>query len=158
MDTLDKRLLLEAIIEKLEAQLQTIVDSALFAKEASTNEESKAENKYDTRGLEASYLASGQAQRAEELREKIFYIKKNQPQVFTKNIPIGETALVKVLIDEKQEKHFFLISIGGLEIIMNETLVQTLSFNAPLGQLLMGQFVGDEILFKKYTYEILEVD
>jgi len=157
MDSIDKNRLLEIIIEKLEAQLETTVESALFAKEASTNEESKAENKYDTRGLEASYLASGQAQRAEKLREKIYHIKKIRPLTFSKEMPIAETALIKVLIDDKQEKYFFLISVGGLEISIDGILIQTLSFDAPLGQLLIGHFVDDEVSFKSHIYEILEI-
>ncbi len=157
MKHFNKQQLLKEIIQKLEAQLQTTVDSALFAKEASTNEESKAENKYDTRGLEASYLASGQAQRAKELREKIFHIKKIEPRLFSKNEPISETALVRVSVNDQQEKYFFLISIGGIEMNSNGTLVQTLSFDAPLGQLLLGQFAADEFQFKNHLYEILEV-
>ena len=157
MKPIDKNMLLRSIIEKLENQLVSTVESARFAKEASTNEESKAENKYDTRGLEASYLASGQAQRAQELREKIFHIKKIEVRDFSKNEPIAETALVKVLINEEKEKYFFLISIGGIEIDSKGTLIQTLSFDAPLGQLLMGQSTGDEFQFKNHLYEILEV-
>ena len=37
--------------------------------EAATNEESKAENKYDTRGLEASYMAQAQSLRVSELKK-----------------------------------------------------------------------------------------
>ena len=35
-------------------------------REEATDEQSKAENKYDTRGLEASYLARGQSRQARE--------------------------------------------------------------------------------------------
>jgi hypothetical protein len=39
------------------------------AHETATHEENIAENKYDTLGLEAAYLATGQARRAEAIRQ-----------------------------------------------------------------------------------------
>ena len=68
---MNKKALIELVLIELKRQHQTLFNSALEAKSAATDEESKAENKYDTRGLEASYLAGAQAKRTTELEETI---------------------------------------------------------------------------------------
>ena len=53
---MDKQSLHQALLMRLRADLELLERAAHTAREAATHEESKAENKYDTRGLEASYL------------------------------------------------------------------------------------------------------
>ena len=55
------------IIDKLQADLAVAKDALKASHEAATHAESKAENKYDTRGLEAAYLADGQRKRVHEI-------------------------------------------------------------------------------------------
>ena len=61
MPTLNKAQLLHQVIAHLETALSQAQQAAQTAYEAATDEENIAENKYDTLGLEASYLATGQA-------------------------------------------------------------------------------------------------
>src|SRR4051812_31278987 len=56
-----KEELVKAIIAKLNHNLGILERAARAAHAEATHESSKAENKYDTRGLEASYLAGGQS-------------------------------------------------------------------------------------------------
>ena len=65
---MDKLLLQQQVCRRLADDLALLLAAAEDARQAATHEESKAENKYDTRGLEASYLAAGQARRAAEIR------------------------------------------------------------------------------------------
>ena len=58
-----KSTLLEKIRMELKASLEGLTKAALDAHAAATDPGSKAESKYDTRSLEASYLAAGQAGR-----------------------------------------------------------------------------------------------
>ena len=60
---MDKIHLQTLIIDKLQADLRIAKDALRASHEAATHAESKAENKYDTRGLEAAYLADGQRRR-----------------------------------------------------------------------------------------------
>lgn len=64
-----KKKLIELICAQLEKDLQTAIAAAVATYEAATHEESKPENEYDTRGLEASYLAGAQSKRAGEIEE-----------------------------------------------------------------------------------------
>ena len=60
--------LLATIINSLEADLALFFAAAKAAHEAATHEECAPDNKYDTTALEASYIAQGQANRAQEIR------------------------------------------------------------------------------------------
>ena len=59
------------MLEKLAIDLDVLQRAAQTAYEAATHAENIAENKYDTLGLEASYLATGQARRVEEIRQAL---------------------------------------------------------------------------------------
>ncbi|HBM66331.1 MAG TPA: transcription elongation factor GreAB, partial [Pseudomonas sp.] len=68
---MDKPHLLALIVATLEHDLDVLTRAAQTAYEAATAEENIAENKYDTLGLEASYLATGQARRSAEIRQAL---------------------------------------------------------------------------------------
>src|SRR4051812_3963394 len=59
------------VVERLMAERESLVSAARAAHEAATHAESKPEDQYDTRGLEASYLAAAQARRVEEIDRAI---------------------------------------------------------------------------------------
>lgn len=66
---MDKCLLQQQVLERLAEDLLQVEQAARVAHETATHEENIAENKYDTLGLEAAYLATGQARRAEAIRQ-----------------------------------------------------------------------------------------
>lgn len=68
---MDKTRLLAQIVATLEHDLDVLTRAAQSAYETATAEENIAENKYDTLGLEASYLATGQARRSAEIRQAL---------------------------------------------------------------------------------------
>src|SRR5690349_11771048 len=63
----NKQKVVLAIIEKLRGDLALYHKAAGAARAEATHEQSRAEHKYDTRGLEASYLARGQSRHAAEI-------------------------------------------------------------------------------------------
>ncbi|MGQ2958069.1 hypothetical protein [Agrobacterium sp.] len=58
---MDKFLLQEQVLKRLAESLLQAEQAVQAADETATHEESIAENKYDTLGLEAAYLATGHA-------------------------------------------------------------------------------------------------
>ena len=58
---MNKTQLLKQIVSCLSESLGILEKAARASHEEATHESSKAESKYDTRGLEAAYLAGGQA-------------------------------------------------------------------------------------------------
>ncbi len=68
---MNKRAVLQKIIGKLTEELGVYFRAAQNSRAEATHEQNKAESKYDTRGLEASYLARGQSRQAAELEAAI---------------------------------------------------------------------------------------
>ena len=63
---MNKTHVIEHLRFALESQLHRAKEAAKAAHDAATHEESVAETQYDTLGLEAAYLAQGQAERVNE--------------------------------------------------------------------------------------------
>ena len=159
---MDKKKLLDLLLLQLRETLNVLIDSAEDAKQSATNEESKAENKYDTRGLEASYLAGAQAKRAEELKYTIGILEKLELRSFGPESVIQVTALVKVLVDGEVEKHFLLLPhAGGHKINLNGVEVFTVTSDSPVGKNIIGKKVDDyfELQTKAnvFEYEIVDI-
>lgn len=148
MGILQKKNLLSLVIQEIERERQTLVQAALIAREAATHEESIAEDKYDTRGLEASYLAGAQAKRAKELEKLIFDLQnfslKDQSQI--ENVEVG--AIVEILQSGKNAFVFILPFAGGIQVKESGKVFQTLTPASPLGQELLGRSREDEFEIK----------
>lgn len=155
----NKNELLKELILILEKNLQTLIESSRFAKEAATGEEAKAENKYDTRGLEASYLAGAQSKRTIELQEVIYRLQNLKVKTFREDDPIASSAIVKLKDENNKTKTVFLLPVaGGIDLTGR---IQTLAVYAPLAQSLLDKVVGDSIelqIGEKTTfYEVTEI-
>tara|TARA_B100001248_G_scaffold262427_1_gene258353 strand:+ start:8329 stop:8811 length:483 start_codon:yes stop_codon:yes gene_type:complete len=137
MQKSDKKEILKSFIKDLEDSYELLAKLAHEAKEHATDEDSAAENKYDTRGLESSYLAGAQSLRAKEFQEAIYYYKRINTELASKSIVVG--SLVHVKIDDK-DKFFFIVPVkGGLTISFNDIEIQSLSSSSPLGSRLLGK-------------------
>ena len=68
---MDKFLLQQQVLHRLAEDLLQAEQAVRAAHETATHEENIAENKYDTLGLEAAYLATGQVRRADAIRQAL---------------------------------------------------------------------------------------
>ncbi len=157
MTPVDKNQLLELIVEKLEDQRRLLVAAAQEAKDYSTAEESKAENKYDTRGLEASYLASGQSQRASKLQEQIYLLKNVRLKDFAIDQPIGIGALIELSVNDKLKRLLFFLPVGGVEVSIGLEKIQSITLESPIGREVHNQATGFEFQINGNDYVILSV-
>ena len=143
-----KKDIVEKIVAHLRDKVSLHIGAARAAHAEATHEESKSEDKYDTRGLEASYLAAGQARQSAEAAAALqefasLFIKKFQP-----SDPIDLTALVE--LEMKNERLFYFIgpSAGGVEVEQDGSTVLVLTPQSPLGQQLVGRKKGDKLKIK----------
>lgn len=160
---MNKALLLKQIFNTLEAVHQGTVDAAMQACDTATDKESVAENKYDTFGLEASYLAQGQARRVAECEADVVAFKNLVATDFTEKTPIAVGAVVTLEDERGTEQRLFLgPAAGGLKIRFDEKDIIVITRSASLGASLFGRFEGDEVEVdvggKKNQYEITAVD
>src|SRR5438270_7993012 len=116
MTRIKKSTLIERIIEALHDSLAVLEKAARAAHEEATHESSKAENKYDTRGLEAAYLAGGQARQAKEILDSIKLYESLETKNFSPDELIALTALVELESDGTRSMYFIGPRNGGLEI------------------------------------------
>src|SRR5271154_5665080 len=93
---MNKAQLLKRIITSLTDNLHLLEKAARASHAEATHESSKAENKYDTRGLEAAYLAGGQARQAREILDSLKLYESLAVKDFARGEPIELTALVEL--------------------------------------------------------------
>ena|SRR5688572_1503586 len=135
--------------------------SARAARAEAIDEQSKAENKYDTRGLEASYLAQGQSRQALEVMQGIQLYGALPLREFGPGEPIELGALVE--IDERGTRSFYFIGprAGGTEVQCEGEAVLVITAQSPIGQELVGRKEGDELIMhvagKAEKHRILRV-
>lgn len=156
-----KKDLLQFLIEQLEKDHKASVEAAKATYDAATNEESKPENEYDTRGLEASYLAGAQAKRVAEIEELIYICKHIELLDFTEDTPIAPTALVEVDLNGKKSFVFLIPKAGGQLLKFQGKSILVITPSSPLGEALIGLKVGDGAVVdsgnQSREYEILGV-
>lgn len=141
---MNKRDLLALIIAKLTAELDALTKAALATHAEATDEENKAEDKYDTRGLEASYLAHGQSKAAEEAAQAVAQFSALPARDFAAGEPISLGALVR-LEGRGQSRYFIGPRAGGTEIEAGGEPVLVITPQSPLGRQLMGRKQGDRL-------------
>jgi len=138
--------LIGQIAAVLADELSAVQTAAAATASAATHEESKAENQYDTRGLEASYLAGAQLERVAELEGAIIRLKNTPPKDFAEDDRIGLTALVTL---EHEGAHFlYLMMAVGAGISLHDAgrTITVITPQSPLGRALLGKCCGDEVV------------
>jgi transcription elongation GreA/GreB family factor len=140
---MNKETLIDKIVARLIAELEGYFKAAQTAHAEATHEQSRAENKYDTRGLEASYLAHGQAQQAVEMEAAIAAFKNMSVRKFEVGEPIGTGALVEVENDGERAFYFIAPRAGGMEMVHEKKAVLVITPQSPLGKQLHEKKQGD---------------
>ncbi|MBX3017067.1 MAG: GreA/GreB family elongation factor [Bdellovibrionaceae bacterium] len=158
---MDKKKLVQAIIAQLEKDIAALKAAALETYAAATGEESQPENEYDTRALEASYLAGAQGKRVAEVEESLMTYKLLEVRDFDDQKPIGPTALVDLDLDGKKSLAFITPASGGMVLKFEGQAIQVLTPKSPLGEALVGLKTGDFAIVdqanRTLEYEVLKV-
>lgn len=128
---------------QLHDELESYVRAARSAHAEATDEQNKPENKYDTRGLEAAYLAGAQSRQAAETQQAIEAFEKLALREFKPSDGIDLSALVE--LEARGERNWFFLGPckGGLELQQGGKEVVVLTPQAPLGRELIGRKTGD---------------
>ena len=140
---MNKAALIQRVVEKLSADLALYFKAASAARAEATHEQSKAENKYDTRGLEASYLARGQARQVAELETSIQQIGSMTRRDFTATDPIDLGAYVETERRGIVSAYLLASRAGGTEVMIDGQEVLVITPQSPLGRQLIGHRQGD---------------
>jgi transcription elongation GreA/GreB family factor len=142
---ISKRTILARIIEQLTGELENLAGASRAMHADASDEQNKAEDKYDTRGLETAYLASSQARQATETEQALAAYQQLTPGKFTAKSPIALGALVELASRGERTWYFLGPAGGGVEIKRGNTEVLVITPESPLGGQLIGKQVGDQI-------------
>lgn len=139
---MQKQEIVDRIVAIIQQELATASKAALESAEEATDEESRQENKYDTRALETSYVASAQAGYAKDLKAALQAYKNlslsGQPS--SGLVAIG--SIVATLGPAGREQFFIGPARGGLEIESEAGTIVVLTPKSPLGSQLIGKSLG----------------
>lgn len=141
----NKEAVVQEIIAALTAQVEAYHRAARDAYAAATDPGSRAENKYDTRSLEASYLARGQAMRVAETEEALAAYRTLRCREFKEGEPAALGALVHLTGPEGASYYFLGPTAGGTEVQHEGREVLVITPSSPLGQLLVGAKAGSQV-------------
>lgn len=142
---MNKQEVLRKIVEKLASELDLYLRAARTAAAEATDPQSKAENKYDTRGLEASYLARGQSRQAAEIENSVILFRGLAGKAFTEGSPVDVGALVQLKGRKSHAWYFMGPKSGGTEVEHGGEEITVITPPSPLGTQLMGRKVGDRV-------------
>lgn len=158
---IDKHRVIAAIIEQLQLQLNTAESAVKMAADTATHSETVAQNKYDTFGLEASYLAHGQQQRVLETQLAIQCF---QQLLKSSDDSRHETVAIASLLilqeeqaAEKQHCFFIAAAAGGLRLTVDQQSITVVSTDAPLSASLMSKELDDEVMLAGKTCFIVDL-
>jgi transcription elongation GreA/GreB family factor len=140
---MDKNALTRSIIAQLEAELALQTEAALGSRDEATNEESKAEDKYDMRSQSAAYLAAGQAKLASEIAGAIAAWRAVAPRTFGPGEGIASGALVTLEAGGRVATYLMGPQSGGREATDGTSSATVVTGASPLGRQLLGRRVGD---------------
>ncbi len=143
---IDKAALMDAILREINAAVERSTAMAKRSAESAVHEESRAEDSKDTRAIEESYLARGQASRAAELEVDRAMLKALAVQDFRAGRPIAASALVEIVDDGGVARTLLLVPrAGGRNFHFGGREITLATPSSPLGGALLGAVEGDDV-------------
>jgi transcription elongation GreA/GreB family factor len=145
--------IIKQIIAQLSEELETLASASRKMHDDASDESNKAEDQYDTRGLETAYIASSQARQATQTEEALAAYQSLTLAKFTVKTPIDLTALVE--LESRGDHLWYFLGPKGGGIEVGEVLVITPE--SPIGQEIAGKKVGDKFKFRGQEHRIVSV-
>ncbi|MCC5833678.1 MAG: hypothetical protein JJU20_03005 [Opitutales bacterium] len=145
-DSIDKVAVLNALMKRLTEELDEAIAASRDAAAYATNEESRAESKWDTQGLEASYLAAGQAGQAREWAQAMQTIRAQRESLLAKKERVLLGALVECEVDGETDCYFITPAAGGQDLSIEGHPVTTITMQSPMAQKIQNRKEGDSFI------------
>lgn len=153
---MDKQHLHQRVISRLQDDLAGAERALRTAHETATHEENVAENKYDTLGLEAAYLALGQARRLEEIRAALAAWIALPVSAYDDAQGVRLGTLVELQNQQGGRQRLLLGPDGaGLKLPDAAGEIILITPRSPLGQRLLGLGEGDGFALGAVHWELL---
>lgn len=156
---MDKSQFFNRLIETLREECMQAVQASKDAAEYATDEESRAESQWDTQGLEASYLAAGQASQAKQWAESVEELQSEREDLLKPRKAISLGALFSCDFGSGPEWYFFAGVAGGHVVSMEDDEVTVITSRSLLAGQLQKLRAGDDFkLANGTTGKVLQVE
>jgi len=140
---MDKTDVIKALVASLEEELNHSIVASRDAADYATNEEAKAESQWDTQGLEASYLAAGQANQARLWAEALETVQLSRDMLLASKSEVTLGALITCEFDGVQE-HFFMAPVAGGHVLpFDDTEITVITPQSPMAARIIGRRAGE---------------
>jgi hypothetical protein len=144
---MNKSTILKALITELEEELRRLLAANEEASAGATDSEARAETKWDTCGLEASYLARGHAEQFKTLAADVHNLRGFVAPDYTGR-SIGVGALIEVDMGGDAMLFFLLHCGGGIDLMIEGREVTIITPESPVGAALLDKTQGDSFSFR----------
>lgn len=136
---MNKETIVKLIIEKLSCELKSLTSLVGKSKAHANSNEMQAEGKYDTRKVEASYLAGGQAKRLTQIACEINLLQ---------NMNIAKKTSISITVGScfqlNTESIYFLSpQTGAMTINFENQAITIISLKSPIGEAALDLEVND---------------
>lgn len=145
---IDKREMTRALCALLEQEIVRATETAERTRAGATHEEARPENDKDTRALEQTYLARGQAQRVVDLQEALKLVTFMEVRAFGPDDAIGLSALIQLEAGDEERWVLLAPAGGGRKLAADGGSVDVVTPESPLGKALAGRYEGDEFTLR----------
>lgn len=156
-----KDLIKNALLEKVDLELKALEEAAQTTKEYAQDGDLKSDGKYDTRGIEAGYLAGAQLKRLEELKLERQMIEELPVRQFSVTDEVAIGALVEIKFNQLVRKYFLATTAGGTMLNIAGEAILVISVFSPIGDAMVDLKIGEsfelELKGQKRLYQILSL-
>ena len=139
---IDKYEILALIIKQLRADFSMCEQAVKVARDTATHADALGSSRYETMGLEASYLAQGQGLRLLEVERSLAYF--TQLKLPAHTGVIGLSSLISLRDEQGNEQLLWLAGdAGGMKLQYGQQEITVITPKAPLGRALISKSEGD---------------
>lgn len=139
-----KEIILNQLISKMKTELHDLEKAAKATKDYATDQEFKSESKYDTRSIEAGYLADAELKRVEDLKLDIQMLEEVDLKASERLGEICIGSLIDLRYQNQDRKYFLIPTAGGTMVEVEGKAILVVSVFSPLGDAVLGLKQGDE--------------
>jgi transcription elongation GreA/GreB family factor len=136
-----KKKIKSELISILEKELKEIENAALSSRAYAIQDDIKSEGKYDTRAIEANYMAQAQQVRVEELKLDLNMIKEIEVEHKSSQVELG--SLIQVEQNGRVIWYFISSALGGTILNIDDLIVLVITVFSPIGNEALSLSVGD---------------
>lgn len=141
---MQKKKILSQLIDKTRRELDGLKEAYESTHSHMTDDDLKSEGKYDTRGIEAGYLAGAQKVRLEELEGDLHLLEEIEIREFDPSEEVAIGALVELELNGNRKSYFISPTAGGTMLEVEGSPVLVISVFSPIGAEVMALKAGDE--------------